>query len=65
MQGRLRDETLSFTIHSECAHCQRPIEIQIDSGLQYRVLQEDAEPLVQVPMIDAHKIEDPSIIDGF
>jgi hypothetical protein len=56
---------LSCVIESECAHCQRPMRIELDSELNYRVVDQDAEPLVYVPMVDAAKIEGPSIIDGF
>jgi uncharacterized metal-binding protein YceD (DUF177 family) len=56
---------LSCTVQTECAHCQRPIHIQIDSELSYQVLEEGAEPLIQVPMVNVHELEAPSIIDGF
>jgi hypothetical protein len=65
VQGRLRGERLSCTVQTECAHCQRPIHIQIDSELSYQVLDEGAEPLIQVPMVNVHELEAPSIIDGF
>ena len=65
MQGQLRQEKLSFVIESECGHCHRPLHFEIDSDLSYRVVQEDAEPLVYAPLIDVHKLQDPSIIDAF
>ena len=65
MQGQLRAEPLSFRIESRCAHCERPIEIEIDSEMNYRVLQEDATPIVFVPLVDVEKLEDMSIIDAF
>jgi hypothetical protein len=37
----------------------------MDSDLKYRVVEEEAAPLVHVPMVDLHKLEDPSIIDAF
>ena len=37
----------------------------MDSGLNYRVVEEGAEPLVHVPMVDFDKLDDPSIIDAF
>jgi hypothetical protein len=39
--------------------------LEIDSDLDYRVVEDDAEPLVFVPMIDFDQLEDPSIIDAF
>jgi hypothetical protein len=38
--------------------------LEIDSDLDYRVVEEDAEPLVFVPMVDFDKLDDPSIIDA-
>ena len=65
MQGLLRNEKLSFTIETECGHCQRPIQIEIDSELNYSVLKSGAEPLVFTPTVDFEQLEDPSIIDAF
>jgi hypothetical protein len=65
VQGHLRGEPLSFTIETECGHCHQPIHIEIDSQLKYRVVESETEPLVYVPMVDVHKLEAPSIIDGF
>ncbi len=65
MQGQLRKEKLSFTITTECAHCHRPLHIEIDSELNYRVAENDAQPLVYAPMVDFAKLDDPSITDAF
>jgi hypothetical protein len=64
VQGHLRHESLSVTFCTACAHCSRPLEIQIDSGLGYRV-QEGEAPLVFVPLVDFEKLKDPSIIHAF
>ena len=64
MQGQLRGENLSCVIQTECAHCHQPMEIEIDSELKYRVLNEAAEPMVYSPLLEIQKLE-PSIIDGF
>jgi hypothetical protein len=37
----------------------------MDSDLNYRVVEDDAEPVVFVPMVDFDKLDDPSIIDAF
>jgi hypothetical protein len=63
VQGQLRNESLRFAISTECGHCHRPLNLEIDSQLNYRVIEEDAEPLVFVPMMG--KIKDKSIIDTF
>ena len=65
VQGRLRGEPLSFVIDTECGHCHQPLQIEIDSELSYRVVTEGTEPLVYVPMVDLHKLEEPSIIERF
>ena len=64
MQGQLRGEYLSFVIQTECGHCHRPIRIEIDSELKYRVVEGPAELLIYSPLLDVQKLE-PSIIDGF
>ncbi len=65
VQGHLRGEPLSFIIGTECGHCHQAIRIEMDSDLRYRVVSEGAEPLVYTPMVDLHKLEEPSIIDRF
>ena len=65
MQGRLRGEPLTVRVASECGHCQQPLDIEIDSELRFHVLEEAAEPLVYVPLVDFDKLQDPSIIDAF
>ncbi len=64
VQGHLRNESLAITINTECAHCARPIQIEMDSELHCRVVQE-TDPLIFVPLADFEKLEDPSIIDAF
>jgi hypothetical protein len=65
VQGRLRNEKLSFRVETECGHCGEPLHLEIDSDLNYGVLEDGAEPLVYAPMLDMTKLKDPSIIDGF
>ncbi|MBU0493421.1 MAG: hypothetical protein KKA73_12500 [Chloroflexi bacterium] len=65
MQGQLRSEPLSFAIETECAHCGQPLRLEIDSQLRVQVVEEGADPLVFVPLVDFDKLKDPSIIDAF
>jgi hypothetical protein len=65
VQGQLRKETLTFTIQTECAHCGKEIQIEMDSKLNYSVSKPEAKPLIFVPTVDFGKLEDPSIIDAF
>ena len=65
MQGRLRGESLSVVVRTECAHCSEPMHIEIDSSLNYRVEEEGADPIVFVPAVDFYELEEPSIIEAF
>ena len=65
MQGRLREESLSVLVKTECAHCSEPMEIEIDSDLNYKVKEEGCEPVVFVPDVDLFKLEEDSIIESF
>ncbi len=65
MQGLLRNEKLSFQIETECAHCHTPLHIEIDSDLNYQVVEQDAKPVVFTPMVDFARLKDPSITDAF
>jgi len=65
VQGQLRNETLSFTIETECGHCHAPMRIEIDSELEYRVVEGGEDPRVYVPLVNLHQLDEPSIIDGF
>jgi hypothetical protein len=65
VQGQLRGEPLTFEIATECAHCARPIHIQIDSQLNYTVQEKDAAPLILAPIVDFDRLQAPSIIDAF
>jgi hypothetical protein len=65
VQGRLRKEPLSIVARTRCAHCDRPLGLEIDSELRCRVDGEGAKPLVFVPLVNFRKLKDPSIIDAF
>lgn len=65
MQGQLRKEALTCQVETACAQSGRPIHIEIDGDLHYRVLEPGADPLVFAPMVDFDRLEDPSIIDAF
>ena len=64
VQGHLRNESLAITIETECAHCSRSIQLELDSELNCRVVEGD-DPLVFVPLVDFEALDDPSIIDAF
>ncbi len=66
MQGRLRKELLTVVIETECKHCTRPISIEMDSDLNYRIIgDEGARPLVFMPDVDWATFREPNIIHAF
>jgi hypothetical protein len=65
VQGQLRQESLNCRLETACAHCGRPLHIDVDSDLRFAVTEQDATPLVFVPSVDFAKLKDPSIIDAF
>jgi len=65
VQGRLRKEDLSVTVETECAHCARPMRIQIDNKLRHHAHDEGAEPLVFTPNIDWATFTEPNIIHAY
>jgi hypothetical protein len=53
-------------VTTECAHCDKPLHLELDSDLSIRVVaDEGADPMVFVPLVDFDKLADPSIIDAF
>ncbi len=65
VQGRLRNENLSFVIQTECGHCHQPLQIEMDSKLKFHLSTSGAEPVIYSPLVDFGSLEDPSIIDAF
>ncbi|HSP33471.1 MAG TPA: hypothetical protein VLU46_04045, partial [Thermoanaerobaculia bacterium] len=59
VEGRLRRQTLTIDIDTQCVHCARKIAISIDSELRY-----DAPPgvLVFEPRVDWSTFGEPNII---
>jgi hypothetical protein len=65
VQGQLRKENVTVNVMTACAHCARAIQIEIDSELNYTVLEQGADPVVFIPFVNFKKLTDPSIIDAF
>ena len=65
MQGQLRKETLAVTIETQCAHCDRPMQITVASDMDIKVRNRGAEPLVFMPSIDWERFREPSIIHAY
>ena len=64
VQGHLRNESLTITFRTECAHCACPLRIEVDSRLTLNVADAVA-PLIFIPLVDFEKLQDPSIIHAF
>jgi hypothetical protein len=65
VQGRLRGEKLTVELESECAHCGKALHISIDSELNSRVREEDAEPLLFEPDVDWETFKGANIINDY
>lgn len=65
VQGQLLGTSLSVSVETECGHCHAPLHLEIDSDLNFRVHETQANPMVFVPLVDFAKLADPSIIDAF
>ena len=65
VQGQLQHKSLAVTFRTECGHCARQLQIEVDSELKYRVAEEGADPLVFVPDVNFAKLRAPNIIDPF
>ncbi len=48
-----------------CASTDRPMTLEIDSGLDVRVREKDCGPVVFVPDVDFSSIQEDSIIESF
>jgi hypothetical protein len=69
VQGRLRNAYLTVTISTRCAHSGKPLQIEVDSQLKYRVqpdaARQVAQPMVFLPQVDWEAFRDPNIIDAY
>ncbi|MBP7736502.1 MAG: hypothetical protein KA369_11060 [Spirochaetes bacterium] len=65
MQGRLRGESLTFNIRTECACCGREIRFRMNSDLSFILEDETSDPVFFIPMVDFSRLKAPSIIDDF
>jgi hypothetical protein len=65
VQGRLRDEELSFEIDTECACCGEPMHLTMRSDLTYDLGDQAASPMYFIPLVDFSKLREPSIVDVF
>jgi hypothetical protein len=65
VQGRLRNEPLTFDVRTECAHCGRAIRFCMRHDLSYDISEPECAPMFFVPLVDLPRLKAPSIIDDF
>ena len=65
VQGKLRDESLSFEVRTECSCCGRKIGFTLQHDLSYTLDDPESSPLYFVPVVDFTKLQAPSIVDDF
>jgi hypothetical protein len=65
VQGRLRGERLQVRIDSECRHCSRPLALEVDQELRWRVLSPGISPLLFEPTMDWANFHAPSIVHDY
>jgi hypothetical protein len=56
---------MSVSVVSECAHCKRPMHMEIDSDMNCSCQDSDCSPMIFVPDVDFKTLKDPNIIDAF
>ena len=65
MQGRLRNEPLTVTISTRCAHCGQPLHLVVDHELRSHVEETKAEPLIFEPQLDWASFKEPNIVHAY
>ena len=65
MQGQLTGREVTAVIDTACAHCSRPVQVEVTSSLAYRVTTPGAVPVISVPLVNLKRLKDPSIIHAF
>jgi hypothetical protein len=65
VQGRLRNEQLSVTVNTACAHCGKPMKLKIDSDLSCKTEDDGCAPIIFLPDVDLIGLADESIIQSF
>ncbi|MBU1713863.1 MAG: hypothetical protein KKD47_12300 [Proteobacteria bacterium] len=58
-------EDVTITVDTECAHCQRPMQLMIDSDMKCRCREIDCNPIIFVPEVDFGRLKDSNIIEAF
>ncbi len=65
VQGRLRNERISFEIDTECGHCGEPIHLTVNEDRSCLVGDPDQNPLMFEPIVNWEEFSGPHIIDAY
>jgi hypothetical protein len=65
VQGRLRNERISFEIDTECGHCGEPIHLTVKEDRSCLVDDPDQSPLMFEPVVNWEGFSGPHIIDAY
>jgi hypothetical protein len=65
VQGQLRQEYLSIDVETSCKHCDRVLQLTIDSKMHISASDADAKPLVFMPDMDWDHFTERTIIDSY
>ena len=65
MQGQLLGEETAVSVATECAHCSRPMHLDIDGEARCTVAEEGADPITFVPLVAFSKLAERCITDVF
>ena len=65
VQGKLRNEALSFDIESECACCKAPIQFTMNHNLSFTIADPGSDPIFFVPTVDFTRLKAASIVERF
>ncbi|MEE8433692.1 MAG: hypothetical protein V3S64_02790 [bacterium] len=65
VQGRLRNERISFEIDTECGHCGEPIHLTVNEDRSCRVGDPGQHPLMFEPIVNWEEFSGPHIIDAY
>jgi hypothetical protein len=65
VQGCLRGEKMRVRLESECHHCSRPLTMDVDERLRFRVLSRGASPLIFEPDMNWNNFSGANIIHDY
>jgi len=65
VQGQLQKDYVSVEVETKCQHCDRVLQLKIDSNMRISVHESGANPLVFMPDIDWGNFAERTIIDAY